>query len=69
MAASMVINGFGYSILDEFTAKVSQSRGITISTLKPKLEFSIDLMYLKEKPLSIMTKKFMEFISDFNYTV
>ena len=69
MAASLVINGFGYSILDEFTAKVSQSRGITISTLKPKLEFSIDLMYLKEKPLSIMTKKFMEFISNFNYTV
>ena len=69
MAASLVINGFGYSILDEFTAKVSQSRGITISPLKPKLEFSIDLMYLKEKPLSIMTKKFMEFISDFNYTV
>ena len=69
MAASLVINGFGYSILDEFTAKVSQSRGITISPLKPKLEFSIDLMYLKEKPLAITTKKFMEFLSDFVYEV
>ena len=69
MAAVMVNNGFGYTILDEFTAMVSQPKGSKILPLKPKLEFTIDLMYLKEKPLAITTKKFMEFLSDFIYEV
>ena len=69
MAAAMVNNGSGYTILDEFTAKVSQFRGSIIKPLMPKLEFKIGLMYLKERPLAIATKKFMEFLSDFNYEV
>jgi len=69
MAAAMVNNNFGYTILDEFTAKVSQLKGSKILPLKPKLEFTIDLMYLKEKPLAITTKKFMKFLSDFVYEV
>jgi len=69
MAAAMVNNGSGYTILDEFTAKVSQFRGSSIKPLIPKLEFTIGLMYLKERPFAIATKKFMEFLSDFNYEV
>ena len=65
MAGAMVKNGYGFTILDEFTANLSQFSGLIIKPLIPKLEFKIDLMFLKEKPLAIATKKFMEFLSEF----
>ena len=67
MAASLVNNGFGYTILDEHTAKTSRLPNSQITELSPKLEFNINLMFLKNAAFSISTKKFIEFLSDFHY--
>jgi len=67
MAASLVNNGFGYTILDEYTAKTSRLPNSKITELSPKLEFNINLMFLKNVAFSISTKQFIEFLSDFNY--
>ncbi|MCH2477602.1 MAG: LysR family transcriptional regulator [Gammaproteobacteria bacterium] len=67
MAASLVNNGFGYTILDEYTAKTSRLPNSQITELSPKLEFNINLMFLKNVAFSIPTKKFIEFLSDFHY--
>ncbi len=67
MAASLVNNGFGYTILDEYTAKTSRLPNSKITELSPKLEFNINLMFLKNVAFSISTKQFIEFLSDFHY--
>ena len=67
MAASLVNNGFGYTILDEYTARTSLLPNSQITELSPKLEFNINLMFLKNVAFSISTKKFIEFLSEFHY--
>jgi len=67
MAASLVNNGCGYTILDEYTAKTSLLPNSQITELSPKLEFNINLMFLKNVAFSIPTKKFIEFLSEFHY--
>ena len=67
MAASLVNNGFGYTILDEHTAKTSRLPNSQITELSPKLEFNINLMFLKNVAFSISTKKFIKFLSEFHY--
>ena len=67
MAASLVNNGFGYTILDEYTAKTSRLPNSQITELSPKLEFNINLMFLKNVAFSISTKKFIKFLSEFHY--
>ena len=67
MAASLVNNGFGYTILDEYTAKTSRLPNTQITELLPKLEFNVNLMFLKNVAVSISTNKFIEFLSDFHY--
>jgi len=67
MAASLVKNGFGYTILDEYTAKACRSENIQIKPLDSSLNFQITLMFLKNAPLSIPANDFIEFLTEFNY--
>ena len=67
MAASLVNNGIGYTILDEYTAKACQSVNTKITELDQKLYFNISLMFLKNNPLSISANSFIEFLTEFNY--
>ena len=65
MAASLVNNGFGYTILDEYTAKACRSENTKITELSNKLDFNISLMFLKNVPLSISANSFIEFLAEF----
>jgi len=67
MAASLVNNGFGYTILDEYTAKACRSENTKITELDQKLHFNISLMFLKNVPLSIPANSFIEFLAEFKY--
>ena len=67
MAASLVNNGIGYTILDEYTAKACQSVNTKITELNQKLHFNISLMFLKNNPLSISANSFIEFLTGFKY--
>ena len=67
MAASLVNNGIGYTILDEYTAKACQSVNTKITELDQKLHFNINLMFLKNNPLSISANSFIEFLAEFKY--
>ena len=67
MAASLVNNGIGYTILDEYTAKACQSVHTKITELDQKLHFNISLMFLKNNPLSISANSFIEFLTGFKY--
>ena len=67
MAASLVNNGFGYTILDEYTARACRSENIQIKPLDSSLNFQITLMFLKNAPLSIPANDFIEFLTEFNY--
>ena len=67
MAASLVNNGIGYTILDEYTAKACQSVNTKITELDQKLYFNISLMFLKNNPLSISANSFIEFLTGFKY--
>ena len=67
MAASLVNNGIGYTILDEYTAKACQSVHTKITELDQKLYFNISLMFLKNNPLSISANSFIEFLTEFKY--
>ena len=67
MAASLVNNGIGYTILDEYTAKACQSVNTKITELDQKLHFNISLMFLKNNPLSISANSFIEFLTAFKY--
>ena len=67
MAASLVNNGFGYTILDEYTAKACLTENSRIKELNPILSFNISLMYLKNVPSSIAANHFIEFLTGFKY--
>ena len=67
MAASLVNNGFGYTILDEYTAQACRSDNIQIKPLESSLDFHITLMFLKNAALSIPANDFIKFLTEFNY--
>ena len=67
MAASLVNNGIGYTILDEYTAKACKSENTVLTQLNNKLDFNISLMFLKNVPFSIPTNSFIEFLTEFKY--
>ena len=67
MAASLVNNGFGYTILDEYTAQACRSENIQIKQMDSSLNFHITLMFLKNAPLSIPANDFIEFLTEFDY--
>jgi DNA-binding transcriptional LysR family regulator len=64
IAVNLVRHGAGICIVDEFTARGQQSDDIAIAELSEPLSFSIKALYLENKPLSIVTTKFLDFFKE-----
>ena len=57
----------GITITDRISAESSFHPNIKILDLKPDLEFSLEIVYSKSNPLSLINKSFISFLNDFNY--
>jgi len=64
IAVNLVRHCAGICIVDEFTARGQQSDDIAIAELVEPLTFPIKALYLENKPLSIVTTKFLELFKE-----
>ena len=67
VALALVSKGMGITITDKISAESSSHPNIKILDLKPDLEFSLEIVYSKSNPLSLINKKFISFLSNFEY--
>lgn len=67
VALALVSKNMGITITDRISAESSTRSNIKILNLRPKLEFSLEIIHLKSNPLSVINKKFISFLQDFNY--
>ena len=67
MALALVSKGMGITITDKISAESSSHPNIKILELKPDLEFSLEIVYSKSNPLSLISKSFISFLSNFEY--
>jgi len=67
VALALVSKGMGITITDRISAESSFHPNIKILDLKPDLEFSLEIVYSKSNPLSLINKSFISFLNDFNY--
>ena len=63
VAKAMVEKGSGYSIIDDFSAKIYGDK-ISIHEIEPEIGYQICMISNKEKPLSVSAKSFISFLSD-----
>jgi DNA-binding transcriptional LysR family regulator len=67
VALALVSKGMGITITDKISAESSSHPNIKILELKPDLEFSLEIVYSKSNPLSLINKSFISFLSNFEY--
>lgn len=67
VALALVSKGMGITITDRISAESSFHPNIKILDLKPDLEFSLEIVYSKSNPLSLINKSFISFLNDFKY--
>ena len=67
VALALVSKGMGITITDKISAESSSHPNIKILDLKPDLEFSLEIVYSKSNPLSLINKSFVSFLSNFEY--
>ena len=67
VALALVSKGVGITITDKISAESSSHPNIKILDLKPDLEFSLEIVYSKSNPLSLINKSFISFLSNFEY--
>ena len=67
VALALVSKGMGITITDKISAESSSHPNIKILDLKPDLEFSLEIVYSKSNPLSLINKSFISFLSNFEY--
>lgn len=60
IAATLVANGAGITIVDEFTARSIRSTDVRHWPLKPELEFGVAILSKEDEPLSIATQRFID---------
>jgi DNA-binding transcriptional LysR family regulator len=60
IAAALVANGAGVTIVDEFTARSMQGNNVTSWPLEPLLKFSVAMLSKEDEPLSIATQRFID---------
>ena len=60
IAAALVANGAGVTIVDEFTARSMRSNDVTHSPLEPELQFGVAMLSKEDAPLSIATQRFID---------
>jgi DNA-binding transcriptional LysR family regulator len=61
VAKAMVEKGSGYSIIDDFSAKI-YGESISIREIEPSIGYEICMISNKEKPLSVNAKSFISFL-------
>ena len=59
VALALVSKGMGITITDKISAESSSHPNIKILDLKPDLEFSLEIVYSKSNPLSLISKSFI----------
>ena len=67
VALALVSKGMGITITDKISAESSSHPNIKILDLKPDLEFSLEIVFSKSNPLSLINKSFISFLSNFEY--
>ena len=67
VALALVSKGMGITITDKISAESSSHPNIKILDLKPDHEFSLEIVYSKSNPLSLINKSFISFLSNFEY--
>tara|TARA_B100000902_G_scaffold5504_1_gene7181 strand:+ start:2268 stop:3167 length:900 start_codon:yes stop_codon:yes gene_type:complete len=67
VALALVSKGMGITITDKISAESSSHPNIKILDLKPDLEFSLEVVYSKSNPLSLINKSFINFLINFKY--
>lgn len=61
VAKAMVEKGSGYSVIDDFSAKI-YGESISIREIEPAIGYEICMISNKEKPLSVNAKSFISFL-------
>ena len=57
----------GLTVTERISGESSTRSNIKILNLKPELRFTLEVIYLKSNPLSLINKKFINFLESFNY--
>ena len=59
IAAALVQNGAGITVVDEFTARAWPSADLDFRLVEPPLRFSVSCVFLEERPLSKIARRFI----------
>lgn len=68
VALALVSKNMGITITDRISAESSTKSNIKILNLRPNLKFTLEVIHLKSNPLSLINKKFINFLEKFAYT-
>jgi DNA-binding transcriptional LysR family regulator len=68
VALALVSKNMGITITDRISAESSSKANIKILNLKPDLKFTLEVIHVKSNPLSLINKKFINFLEGFNYS-
>jgi DNA-binding transcriptional LysR family regulator len=60
IAAALVRQGVGMSVVDSFTAQASLGPGLSVRPLKPQLTFDIHAMFLTNRPPAALATEFLK---------
>lgn len=60
IAASLVQQGVGMTVVDSFTAQASLAPGLAMRPLKPPITFGVHAMYLHNRPLTALATDFLK---------
>lgn len=64
VAAALVREGVGVTVIDSFTAKAALVPGLAMRPLKPSLAFDVHAMYLNERPPNALATAFLKTLAD-----
>lgn len=64
VAAALVREGVGVTVIDSFTAKAALVPGLSMRPLKPSLAFDVHAMYLNERPPTALATAFLKALAD-----
>jgi DNA-binding transcriptional LysR family regulator len=60
IAAALVQQGVGMTVVDSFTAQAYLGNGLTMRPLKPSLTFGVHAMFLHNRPLTALATDFLK---------
>lgn len=60
IAASLVAQGVGMTVVDSFTAQASLAQGLSMRPLKPQITFDVHAMFLLNRPPTALATDFLK---------